>query len=70
MQPNLGDWRRVLYPSLHGPPSLTERTSSSPVRLRESQRFQRVLQFARQCIQRALFRLAWLAGERAVGVSP
>lgn len=69
MQPNLGDWRRVQFPSLNGPPSLTERTSSGLVRLHEAPRFQRVSQVARQWIQRALFRLASPSGERSVGIS-
>ena len=68
MQSNLGDWRRVQFPSPNSPPSLTERTSSGPVRLREGQRFQRVSQVVRQWIQRAFFRLAWAPGKHAVGI--
>ena len=39
-----------------GLPSLLERTSSGPVRLRDGRRFQRVSQVAHRCVQRAFFR--------------
>ena len=68
MRPNLGDWRRAEFPSLNDHPSLTERTSSGPVRLRECPCFQSVSGVAGWYIRRSISRLAFASREREVGV--
>ena len=56
------------FPSLNGHPSLTERTSSGPVRFRAHQRFQKVPRSAWAHILQPFSRLASASREREVGV--
>lgn len=70
IRPNLREWRSTKFGSLTGHPSLTERTSSGPVRLRECQRFQRVSRIAQRRNSAGDLLAGVAATERGVGVSP